>query len=126
MITLPIENFRKTVWKIRLDWINDQKKKNIRFNSIKNFESRFNTFNRFQYKSKILQSATKQFNNSNKIPTPISILKHKIKQEGIYKTLCLDPYKFRKVSSLVGFRSYLLSPYSIGFFVWAVCNGDLS
>ncbi|KNE99812.1 hypothetical protein PSTG_06901 [Puccinia striiformis f. sp. tritici PST-78] len=30
------------------------------------------------------------------------------------------------LSRVTRFRSFILSPYSIGFFVWAICSGDLS
>ncbi|WAQ87309.1 hypothetical protein PtA15_8A213 [Puccinia triticina] len=36
------------------------------------------------------------------------------------------PLSIKTATRVTGFRSFILSPYSIGFFVWAVCSGDLT
>ncbi|KAI9606962.1 hypothetical protein KEM48_001733 [Puccinia striiformis f. sp. tritici PST-130] len=67
-------------------------------------------------------------NNRAKIKVPDSISTNAMRFDPP-----VHPHSYSKPSSLKNplsrvtrFRSFILSPYSIGFFVWAICSGDLS
>lgn len=85
--------------------------------------NRFVSILRRGFKNKLIDSTSTTGMKLDELVKPVRLIHHTHSKGSLSLRPKIVP---NHTSRVTGFKSFILSPYSVGFFVWAVCSGDLS